>query len=301
MIKFITPVSMQVTKEQYEKDLRDKLLKMGYKENGYEYRYTQPYLLCGWYTCNNEMGFNQDHGSIAYKIPTYNPELFLALAGMREDKEIKVGDWVIPRYYTDLLDRVGPIGILQEDDEPGRGPYRYNVKSKDGSYWYTHVRHANKEEIINHFTKQEWQEPKHILGDKIFMEKPEPIFRKGDTVWHWKHGKGEIKEIEHGKNIYVLFDKCEFGSAWIIVSDIELSFTPYNLKDGGFSQERPKPEIKTGMFVKSECETVLIVSDVGGKQFSGTVIKSRYSPSTVGLYSTTWSKIDFKPIENPLK
>ena len=30
--KFIQPVSMQVTKEQYERDLREPLLKMGYKE-----------------------------------------------------------------------------------------------------------------------------------------------------------------------------------------------------------------------------------------------------------------------------
>lgn len=221
MTKFSTPVSMQVTKEQYEKDLRDPLLKMGYKEYEVLFMDNNRFIVtnhCGQNGVVTDLGifWNCEKEHNRYFIDHYNPELFLALAGMRDDKEIRVGDWVILNLHGGTVYNVDDISII------------YTAKKIKILGIYEHIgffRKATKEEIIQHFTKQEAK-----------PEKPEPIFRKGDTVHHWSYGKGEvIKGYDHSANV-----KFEKYSAFEITND-ELSFTPYNLVTGGFSQERPKP------------------------------------------------------------
>ena len=73
-------------------------------------------------------------------------------------------------------------------------------------------------------------------GDKVSWENPEPIFCKGDEVHHWREGKGTVGDPINHKIYMVQF--CHRNKP---VHESELSFTPYNLKDGGFSQERPEP------------------------------------------------------------
>lgn len=86
----------------------------------------------------------------------------------------------------------------------------------------------------------------------------EPIYRVGDTVYHYTFGKGTITEIDNPENtsfpIIVHFPKVGpkvTNNQYFRICGSEnslnlptLSFTEYNLVDGGFSQERPLPYIE---------------------------------------------------------
>ena len=91
MNKFITPVSMQVTKEQYCRDLENPLVNLGYVWEDWYWKYDfskQHPLLVNYY--NSKLGnlgalsLNEKYRDGAYFIDHYNPELFLALAAMTE-------------------------------------------------------------------------------------------------------------------------------------------------------------------------------------------------------------------------
>ena len=63
------------------------------------------------------------------------------------------------------------------------------------------------------------------------------LFKEKDTVYHYKHGEGKVKEVSQD-TVLVQYEKL---SHWH--SDLTLlSFTPYKLE--GFTQERPfEPKI----------------------------------------------------------
>lgn len=69
------------------------------------------------------------------------------------------------------------------------------------------------------------------------------IFQRNDKVFDFQHGEGLIKTtdgvivIDFGGSIYTF----DYPTA-----NLRLSFTPYDLINGGFSQDRPKPEIEKG-------------------------------------------------------
>ena len=97
MSKFIQPVSMVVTKEQYKRDLKQHLLEMGYKEvrewNEYD---IYPIIT------NNEGDRLGKLGRVKedraehynrYFIDHYNPKLFLAIAAMTNEKFGIKGEW----------------------------------------------------------------------------------------------------------------------------------------------------------------------------------------------------------------
>ena len=92
--------------------------------------------------------------------------------------------------------------------------------------------------------------------------KNKEIFKVGDTVYHWQYGKGEVENIYEDNNYVVVdFD----GGAVHFTKDGRqlgshfptLSFTPYDLVNGGFSQERPLPDI--------EVDTLVYVRFAGGE------------------------------------
>ncbi len=87
MSKFIQPVSMVVTKEQYKRDLRQPLLDMGYEEGIFGDFRTFPVLITSFK--NNSVVTNVAIDFIAnkdyYFIDHYNPKLFLAIAAMTNE------------------------------------------------------------------------------------------------------------------------------------------------------------------------------------------------------------------------
>ena len=77
------------------------------------------------------------------------------------------------------------------------------------------------------------------------------MFKVGDKVFSYQFGWGEISKVdkytEHPlcvnftEGLYHTFTKC--GRLFKEDLNPTLSFTEYNLVDGGFSQERPKKEM----------------------------------------------------------
>jgi len=89
--------------------------------------------------------------------------------------------------------------------------------------------------------------------------KNKEIFKVGDTVYHWQYGKGEVVNIYKNNNypVRVHFDgvKDSFTKDGRRLVDLlpTISFTPYDLVNGGFSQERPLPDIEVDTLVYVRC------------------------------------------------
>ena len=157
---FTCPVSMKIpSQKHYERDLEQQLLKLGYEiYRSCEWSVDCPYLITGYIWSEVErkqIGFNQSHSSHknTYRIDTYNPELFLALAGLTDDPNIKEGDWV--RNIEESVDyRRGVIYRVDKFDCV-KGIIKSSTSSPTpfAGKHISHFRKATKEEIIQHFNK----------------------------------------------------------------------------------------------------------------------------------------------------
>ena len=86
--KFIQPVSMRVTQEQYERDLRQPLLAMGYEEYDTFSFINFPILATNYYNEDNLLSNVIEYDARRnnrHFIPDYNPEYFLAVAAMTSE------------------------------------------------------------------------------------------------------------------------------------------------------------------------------------------------------------------------
>lgn len=95
--------------------------------------------------------------------------------------------------------------------------------------------------------------------------KNKEIFKVGDTVYHWEYGKGVVSIIDDDVvyPMVVSFEKNEIiftrNGALKPGGTPLLSFTPYDFIKGGFSQERPLPDIEvdTLVYVKNGSEWIM--------------------------------------------
>ncbi len=158
---FTQPVSMKCTQEQYERDLKEPLLEMGYNETDVA-KWNKHRCLVTNYTGFKHKISNVDDADCKrygrYFINHYNPELFLALAAMTEIKEASGGD----------------IG--------GKGEWIVSSNNKfeklhKKMFIYYDWRKATKEELINKFTNkmEEEQDLRELLQSGNIVE-----FRNGD-------------------------------------------------------------------------------------------------------------------------
>ena len=131
---FTQKISMDCTKEQYEKYLKEELMKMGYKED---------WLFC-WNRQENQF-IKVDEKSVGtvHKdniredrtyLGSFNAPLFLALAAMTDKAEGNYGEYVIGL-------RSGRFYKMDEEDKL--------------SPEYTLIRKATKEEIMEKFGNEE--------------------------------------------------------------------------------------------------------------------------------------------------
>jgi len=139
---FKQPVSMVVTQEQFEKDLKKPLIKLGYDIK--EIRsLKKPYnLLVNNY--QRKLGdvsnayYNNGEEFDRYFIDHYNPKLFLAIAAMTKDDN----KWIVGEYF---INKKGKF-------------YQATSKYVEGlSFIKIGSRKATLQELINHFTKKEKQ------------------------------------------------------------------------------------------------------------------------------------------------
>lgn len=147
---FTQRLSMDCTKEQYEKYLKDELLKMGYKEMSIDRWDCQDFQ----YISNSYAGFNgrlgtihRDYLDISYRtyLGTFNAPLFLALAAMTDKAEGNYGEYIVSK-FTGSFYRMSGKDFLNP---------------KDYSW-----RKATKEEIIERFDNNKepmWESCSNII------------------------------------------------------------------------------------------------------------------------------------------
>ena len=179
MSKFIQPVSMRVTEEQYERDLREPLLAMGYTEIVISDFDLSPILTNNY---DNNMGevSNTDEFSLKehnrHFIPKYNPEYFLAVAAMTNEEFGIIGEW-----WKCVEDDTYHFtnGILYKCVEKYNNilpTYRCNVLTKQGyieSAWhFRYFTKATLQDIINHF---EHKTNKNIKNMELTQQEKETL------------------------------------------------------------------------------------------------------------------------------
>jgi len=180
---FITPVSMKCTQQQYERDLKDSLLKMGYKEQNITYWSEYPYLCTNWGSNHNGIGNGYEYSNFVnahnrYYIEEYNPQLFLALAAMTDDEEAIVGEYIIAK---DTKRHIPKTPERVESIDNGF----YKTKSNANNWETEYYRKATKEEIINHFTKKQ-NTMENRFPFKLSEENAKRIINIACTSWKCK-------------------------------------------------------------------------------------------------------------------
>lgn len=158
--QFTCPVSMAVTEEQFNKDLRQPLEELGYSiEVEYFGDFKRRYILVN--NINNENGqlgnlSNFKHDYNRHFIDHYNPKLFLALASMTDSVDGNIGEWwkcikIIngatfqkQKLYKQVSEKINNWCALIDDVGTADGNSDRNKE---------HFVKATKEEIIAFFTE----------------------------------------------------------------------------------------------------------------------------------------------------
>lgn len=180
-MKFTQPVSMQCSQEQFERDLKEPLEKLGYKQKSPLILDGEDYLTTN-YAYNNDYftflkhNFIKDNGR--HFINHYNPQLFIALASMSNEPNGIVGEWFRSAMYCDSL-----LKMKRDNSQ--------SFKSSNG--W----RKPTKEELIAHFTKKECKEQESTmekfnilsdinikLNDLLYLNKKVAHLPEGVEMYH---------------------------------------------------------------------------------------------------------------------
>ena len=142
--KFIQPVSMRVTKEQYERELREPLLKMGYGEVTIANFNKMPIIATnynGYYRSLSNLNDMRKSHYNRYFIPDYNPEFFLAIAAMTDKESPIVGEWLVCIDEMAYIISGYKVGEFVKNGNP-------NIELN----WF---RRATLQELIEKFTNKE--------------------------------------------------------------------------------------------------------------------------------------------------
>lgn len=154
-MKFTQPVSMQCSQEQYERDLKEPLEKLGYPTNNVKGTFTANPLLVSNFDYDRGIGnldLAQKDAKQRHFIDHYNPQLFLSLSSMTDEPNGIVGEWFVNNNLTLFL-------------------------TKDASWGVSHQgRKATKEELINHFTKT--HEKEGIKSEEKAAIHSSPVIQK---------------------------------------------------------------------------------------------------------------------------
>ena len=204
--KFIQPVSMRVTQEQYLRDLREPLLAMGYEESLIT-SFTHTPILVNNYGGRNGILSNTCEEAVIIEnrhyIPEYNPEYFLAVAAMTSETFGIIGEWWKciedeTHYFTN-----GKLYKCVEKYNNIFPTYRCNIFTKQGyieSAWhFRYFTKATLSDLINHFepkinkntnNMELTQQEKEVLA-KLVNKDNEAIFEKIGV----KRDKNPIKRL----------------------------------------------------------------------------------------------------------
>lgn len=158
MSNFAQPVSMPCTQEQYKQHLRQPLLELGYEESfSGGFGPDKKNIIHAYKT--GQIAFIDTTFQGKYHIPTFSPQLFIAIAAMRTGEEIHVGE------YMKCLKTYKDDGHCYEKDELLRVDTTNRCSTARGvvsdSYDRNYWRKATLQELIDKFTEKEFVLPEH--------------------------------------------------------------------------------------------------------------------------------------------
>lgn len=201
--EFIQPVSMYVTKEQYEKDLRVSLLMLGYEEVNITKWHTDSIVvtnLAGNMGVMSNTLLNGNRYYNRYFIDHYNPLLFLAIAAMTKGESPIAGEWLVCINEHNLYDY--KIGDL--------------VLNKNPYLTLALYRRATLQELINKFTNQNTMKQ---LDEKTLEELKNLIAPENKGKFEKLMGIAKPstkKDLQTGDVVKV---RC--GSLYLIIRDVK--------------------------------------------------------------------------------
>jgi len=168
-IKFKTPIAMKCTQEQYDRDLKQPLKELGYEENSMNKIHDDYTLVTNFMCSGNNLAFVQKYHSRVqknYLIPTYNPKLYIALAGMTKGKDWIAGEWFKCVSSKSNWFTPGKLYQAREEDNKVSLLRVYNDDEGDfNGYGIDNFIKATKEELIEHFTEEVEEQPMQYKGD----------------------------------------------------------------------------------------------------------------------------------------
>lgn len=196
MSQFIIPVAMKVTQEQYEKDLKKPLKKLGYLCSDNIYLSDNfPYLVTNYGNSNkcdnyhNKLG-TWDETNNRQLIYDYVPELFLAIAAMTKGEDWSKGEYLIKKTNNLIFKVTHLIGcdsILGHIENSNLNKELY--------------RKATVDELVNYFSDDIYAHSKNKVDSQINKEnllKKDGcnFYIKIDNNWTENQYNNIIKNIE---------------------------------------------------------------------------------------------------------
>ena len=224
--KFIQPVSMRVTEEQYERDLREPLLAMGYKECAINlYKKELDYLITNHSNNNGSLtNLGKEHLNLnaRYFIPDYNPEFFLAIAAMTDKETPIVGEWLVCTEGSSLFGyKIGQV-VQNQNPKLQLGHYHRKATLQELIEKFTNKEtikeSAMKIEVIKPQEEVKWNFPCKGVGNK-----------SGLVVGFTEEGCGCV--LEKGQTNYKLYSYERF---W----DMD-TFVPIKEKGNNYNWSNP--------------------------------------------------------------
>jgi len=292
-VKFKTPVSMEVTKEQYENDLKEQLKELGYDSEYYcgdDHSPLYTYLITRFANKNKSVGFNQKE--LGHFIDYYNPKLFLALAGMTEGDTPIVGEWLRQNSF-----RFQVKSVCADWNCKDTGAVDINNPTGNGQYFK-----LTKEELINHFAKastpklskptpvEEWSVGTYFLITEEGFQGADqnlkhPLSPKGtvcEITYEWSDDTTAVKEMTYviPRNVGKWFAaKIEAEQYW----ESMLSKTPISTEPT-FEEVCAKYPIGT----KYKCAAAIAVHTVDNTDDYQCYLDPTYIHRGVGLGCKGW-------------
>jgi hypothetical protein len=211
-MKFTQPVSMKCSQEQYNRDLKEPLLAMGYREhcltlNGHGDEFIATNIGGGNHNTVSDIYFEYKNRHGRYFIEEYNPELFLALAGMTDSEKGNIGEcWrCTDARVSNFIS--GNLYIQLTSDIKNKS--NFLDEGGDLSGWcdlnLSHFTKATKEEIINHFSNKKL----NTTMEKVIVKKSEfkPLYDAACADWKTR--------FDNVLKSFVFTDEIEFTSDFV--------------------------------------------------------------------------------------
>lgn len=240
---FAQPVSMPCTLEQFNRDLKEGLEGLGWesREPWNSWVINDDHDDCSYIHLEperNEYDWHNHYNGDQHKIPTYNPELFLAIAAMTKGDVPIVGEYVIDKEKP-IIEQVRIVNNKKGIQSLHHGPNDpfQQIETANWARWF---RRPTLTELINHFTKPKTM--KREFPIEITAEQAQSIIDIAYGEWRERLGKKWGKQIVLGYGSAV--PEKFYNTMRSACNDEQ-----HALLDKIFGKDEPEQEFKVGVHV----------------------------------------------------